>query len=227
MDSQKHEVVASQLIYKFECLEIILSICKSLINNTVFLCFTRRNFKSKAVYRDDGSEWPSSEYNFFLPRDVGRKLLEELPATIDFIKHVLTKEVKNPSVGYFTTICERLLASSEHREYYIGIKQSNQFGSYQIYISRHNLDVQPTKVTDFSLTHVRRERTRRSSSANANRRRRHIRNLKLLWSLKRFHSNERRLTWYDVLISCFSLFSDGRQNGWIVQGRNSNYYVFL
>ena len=28
--------------------------------------------------------------------DVGRKFLEELPATIDFIQHQLTKEVKSP-----------------------------------------------------------------------------------------------------------------------------------
>ena len=152
MDSQKHEVVSSQLIYKFECLEIILSICKSLLNNTVFFCFTRRNFKTKAGLRDDGSEKPSSEYSFFFPREVGRKLIEELPATIDYIQHVLTKEVKNPSEGYFTNICERLIASSENREYYLGIKQSNQFGSYQIYLSRHNLYVQPNKVTDFSIT---------------------------------------------------------------------------
>jgi hypothetical protein len=146
-----HEVVSSQLIYKFECLEIILSICKSLLNNTVFFCFTRRNFKSKAGLRDE-SEKPSSEYSFFFPREVGRKLIEELPATIDFIQHVLTKEVKNPSEGYFTNICERLIASSENREYYLGIRQSNQFGSYQIYLSRHNLYVQPIKVTDFSFT---------------------------------------------------------------------------
>ena len=152
MESQKHVVVSSQLIYKFECLEIILSICSSLLNNTVFFCFDRRNFKTKAGLRDDGSEKPLSEYSFFVPREVARKLLDELPASIDFIQHQLTKEVKNPSEGYFTTICERLLSSSDNREYYIGIKQSNQYGSYQIYLSRHNLFVQPTKVTDFSFT---------------------------------------------------------------------------
>ena len=152
MDSQKHVVVSSQLIYKFECLEIFLSICESLINNTVFFCFTRRNFKSKASLLDDGSEKPSSEYSFFFPREVGRKLLEQLPATIDFIQHQLTKEVKKPTEGHFTTICERLMASNENREYYLGIKQSNLFGSHQIYLSRHNLYFHPTKVSDFSLT---------------------------------------------------------------------------
>ena len=151
MDSQKHVVVSSQLIYKYERLEIILSICHSLLNNTVFFCFDRRNFKTKLSLRDDGSENPLSEYCFFVPREVARKFLEELPASIDFIQHQLTKEVKNPSEGYFTTICQRLLSSSENREYYIGIKQSNQYGSYQIYLSRHNLYVQPTKVSDFSF----------------------------------------------------------------------------
>lgn len=152
MESQKHVVVSSQLIYKFECLEIFLSICESLLNNKVFLCFTRRNFKSKGGVLVDGSEKPSSEYNFFLPLDVGRKLLEELPASIDFIQNVLTKEIKYPVDGHFTTICERLLSSTENREYYLGIKQSNLYGSYQIYVSRHNLYVQPKKVTDFSFT---------------------------------------------------------------------------
>ena len=101
-----------------------------------------------------------------VPREVARKFLEELPATIDFIQHQLTKEVKNPSEGYFTTICERLLSSSENREYYIGIKQSNQYGSYQIYLSRHNLYVQPTKVTDFSFTMSAARALVSTSSAN-------------------------------------------------------------
>ena len=43
MDSQKHEVVSSQLIYKFECLEIILSKFASLFSTT------RSSFVSPAV----------------------------------------------------------------------------------------------------------------------------------------------------------------------------------
>ena len=147
MESPKHVVIASQLIYKFERLEIYLKTCESLVNNSVFLCLTRRKIKS-----DDLCGWPSSEYSFFFPREVGCKLLEELPATIDFIQHVLTKEVKSPSEGHFTTICERLLTSNEKKEYYLGVKQSNLYGSYQVYLSRHNHYVQPTKVSDFSLT---------------------------------------------------------------------------
>ena len=50
MDSQKHVVISSQLIYKFEGLEIFLRTVKSLLNNTVFFCFTRRNFKTKAGF---------------------------------------------------------------------------------------------------------------------------------------------------------------------------------
>ena len=152
MDCQKHVVLSSQLIYKFESLEIFLFICESVLNKTVFFCFTRRNFKSKATLLDDGSEKPLSEYSFFFPLEVGRKLLEDLPATIDYIHHILSKEVKSPSEGHFTTICERLLQSNENREYYLGVKQSNLFGSYQVYLSRHNLYVHPKKVTDFSLT---------------------------------------------------------------------------
>jgi hypothetical protein len=148
MDSQKHVVISSELIYKLEALQIILKTCHSLLNNTVFFSFYRRNFKPRA----DGSKNPLSEYDFFVPREVARKFLDELPATIDFIQHQLTKEVTNPSEGYFTTICQRLLSSNENREYYIGIKQSNEYGSYQIYLSRHNLYVQPPKVTDFSFS---------------------------------------------------------------------------
>ena len=160
MDCQKHVVLASQLIYKFERLEIYLNTCESLVNNSVFLCLTRRKIKS-----DDLCGWPSSEYSFFFPREVGRKLLEELPATIDFIQHVLTKEVKSPSEGHFTTICERLLTSNGNKEYYLGVKRSNLYGSYQVYLSRHNHYVQPTKVSDFSLTITSRARYHLQSSA--------------------------------------------------------------
>jgi hypothetical protein len=149
MEIPKYEDVNSQLIYKCEGVEIFIKICKGVLDNEVYLCFTRRKPKAGA---DDGSGWPSSEYNFYLPRDVGRKFLEELPATIDFIQHLLTKEIKSPSEGYFTTICERLLTTDNNKEYYIGIKQSNQYGSYQIYLSRHDLDYHPFKVFDFSFT---------------------------------------------------------------------------
>ena len=51
MDSQKHVVISSELIYKWEALQIILKTCHSLLNNTVFFSFYRRNFKPRA---DDG-----------------------------------------------------------------------------------------------------------------------------------------------------------------------------
>ena len=137
------DIVNSQLIYKYDGVEIFIKTLRNCFDNKVYLCFTRRKPKAGA---DDRSGYPSTEYNFYFPVDVGRKFLEELPATIDFIQHQLTKEVKSPSEGYFTNICERLLTTDNNIEYYIGIKQSNQYGSYQIYLSRHNLDFHPVKV---------------------------------------------------------------------------------
>ena len=150
MESQKHVVVSSQLIYKVEFFEIFISICESLFNNKVFLCLTRRNSKFRACLLEDGLEKSAFDYNFFLPLDVVRKLIEELPATIDFVQQQLTTEIQKPTADqYFSKISERLLAAYENREYYIGIKQSNLYGSYQIYLSRHMLTADHFKISYF------------------------------------------------------------------------------
>ena len=50
-------------------------------------------------------------------------------------------------------ITEQLLVAYENREYYIGIKQSNLYGSYQIYLSRHMLTADRSyKISEFCLT---------------------------------------------------------------------------
>jgi len=143
------DIVNSQLIYTYDGVEIFIKTLQNCFDDRVYLCFTRRKPKAEA---DDRSGYPSTDYNFFFPLEVGRKFLEELPATIDFVKHQLTKEVKSASEGYFTKICERLLATDNNIEYYIGIKQSNQYGSYQIYLSHPNPNSPTDKVVDFSLT---------------------------------------------------------------------------
>ena len=83
MEEQKYNIVSSESIYKYKFLEIILHICESLIGNKVFFCFTRRNFKSDDEVK---SNKPSFEFNFFWPLEVARKLLEELPGAIEFVK---------------------------------------------------------------------------------------------------------------------------------------------
>ena len=83
METQKHKIVSSQLIYMYNLFEIILHICESSFRNKVFVCFTRRNFKSNDEVKSNKS---SNEYNFFWPVDVASKLLQEIPGAIDVVK---------------------------------------------------------------------------------------------------------------------------------------------
>jgi hypothetical protein len=105
---------------------------------------------------EDKLEKPASDFNFYVPVNVARKLLEELPATIDYVQHRLsttTTEIQKPTADqYFSMITEQLLVAYENREYYIGIKQSNLYGSYQIYLSRHMLTADQDKISEFCLT---------------------------------------------------------------------------
>ena len=97
MEAQKHNIVLSESIYKFKFLEIILHICESYIGNKVFFCFTRRNFESDDEVK---SNKPSFEFNFFWPLEVARKLLEELPGAIEFVK-TLPKESPSDKIDGF------------------------------------------------------------------------------------------------------------------------------
>ena len=204
MESQKHVVVSSQLIYKVEFFEIFISICKSLLNNKVFFCFTRRNSKTRACMLEDGLEKPASDFNFYVP--------SMLPASYSknyrlhdmtlFNIRTTTTEIQKPTADqYFSKITERLLVAYENREYYIGIKQSNLYGSYQIYLSRHMLTADQYKISEFCLTIpaaralmgylpqiVHRQPTLKF----------YIWSLELLRSLRLFHSKARQLIWYDV-----------------------------
>jgi len=90
-DSEIARTLTRNLFNKYEGTEIFSKICKGVLDNEVYLCFTRRKPKAGAMM----DRLASSEYNFYFPRDVGRKFLEELPATIDFIQHLLTKEIKS------------------------------------------------------------------------------------------------------------------------------------
>ena len=98
MEAQKHNIVSSESIYKFKFLEIILHICESLLGDKVFFCFTRLNFKSNDEVKLNK---PSFEFNFFWPLEVARKLLEELPGAIEFVK-TLQKECPSDNIdGFF------------------------------------------------------------------------------------------------------------------------------
>ena len=87
MEAQKHKIVSSELIYKYNLFEIILHISESIMWEDVFFCFTRRNFKSNEVK----SNKSSNEYNFFWPVDVASKLLQEIPGAIDFVRTLPNK----------------------------------------------------------------------------------------------------------------------------------------
>ena len=89
MDAQKHKIVSSQFIYKYNLFEIILHTCESSIVNKVVFCLTRRNFKSNDEVKSNKS---SNEYNFFWAVDVASKLLQEILGAIDFVK-TLSKNV--------------------------------------------------------------------------------------------------------------------------------------
>ena len=51
-------------------------------------CFIRKNFKSPD---EETSNKPLYKYNFFWPREIAHKMLEELPGAIDNVK-TLPKE---------------------------------------------------------------------------------------------------------------------------------------
>ena len=76
-------IVSSEVIYNYGFQKIIFHICKPLTKGNVFFCFTRKNFKSPD---EDKSNKLLYEYNFFWPWKVGRKMLEELPGAIDYVK---------------------------------------------------------------------------------------------------------------------------------------------
>ena len=108
MEAQKHNIVSSGSIYKFKFLKIILHICESLLGDKVFFCFTRRNFKSNDEVK---LKKPSFEFNFFWPLEVARKLLEELPGAIEFIKP-LPKECQSDKIDkFFSNVTKRLITS--------------------------------------------------------------------------------------------------------------------
>ena len=136
MEAQKHNIVSSESIYKFKFLEIILHICESLIRNKVFFCITRRNFKSNNEVK---LKKFSFEFNFFWPLEVARKLQEELPEAIEFVK-TLKKDCPSDKIdGLFSNVTKRLIISYGNKEYYLGIKQSTVYGSYYICLIRRNL----------------------------------------------------------------------------------------
>ena len=171
MEEQKHNIVSSESIYMFKLLEMILHICESLIGDKVFVCFSQRNFKSND---DIKSNNPSFEYNFFWPLEVTRKMLQELPAAIDFASTLPKKcSVTNGEVdrmlfhnfpdaidtlksrqngGWYKQITKRLLTSNGNKEYYIGISQSAVYGSHHICLIRRKLNVEPVMDNIFELT---------------------------------------------------------------------------
>ena len=138
MESLKHKIISTEVIYVWEKLQIIVSICESLVKDTVFFCFTRR--------------MKAANYDLYFPREIARKLLLELPGALNFAKTLPKVNRDNCTGGWYTEVTKRLLASNDKKEYYIGVKQSNVYGSYYICLTRRNLSVHPFKDTDFYLT---------------------------------------------------------------------------
>ena len=126
----------------------------------MFFCFIRRNFKSNEEAKLNNF---SVKYNFFWPLEVARKMLQELPAAIDFASTLPKKcSVTNGEVdcmllhdfpdaidtlkskqngGWYKEITKRLLTSYGNKEYYIGISQSTVYGSHHICLIRRKLNV--------------------------------------------------------------------------------------
>ena len=109
----------------------------------------RRNFESDDKVK---SNKPSFELNFFWPLEVARKLLEKLPGAMEFVK-TLPKEFATDKIdGLFSNVTQRLITSYGNKEYYLGIKQSNVYGSYYICLIRRNLSDQRELNTSLGLT---------------------------------------------------------------------------
>ena len=138
MDAPNHLIISSEVIYVWQQLQIIVSICESLVKDSVFLCFTRRN--------------SAANYDFYLGREIARKLLLELPGALEFSKTLPKAITTKSSDCWFSEVTKRLLASNDKKEYYIGIKQSNLYGSYYICLTRRNLSIHSFKDTNFMLT---------------------------------------------------------------------------
>jgi len=90
------------------------------------------------------------EYNFYFPRDVGRKFLEELPATIVY-SAIYSQRKSSPHPKDIHTMCERLLTTDNNKEYYIGIKQSNTLWQLSDLPSLMISIIHPFQSFDFSL----------------------------------------------------------------------------
>ena len=116
MDPPKHLIISSEVIYVWQQLQIIVSVCESLVKESVFLCLTRRN--------------SAANYDFYLGRNIASKLPLKLPGALEFSKTLPKTITAKSSDGWFSEVTKRLLASNDKKEYYLGIKQSNLFGSY-------------------------------------------------------------------------------------------------
>ena len=164
MEEQKHNIVTSESIYKYKLIEIILHICESLIGNKVCFCFTRRNFESDDELK---SNKPSFKFIFFWPLEVARKLLEELPWAIEFVK-TLPKECPSDKIdGLFSNVTKRLITSYGNKEYYLGIKQSKVYRSYYICLIWRNLSDQRELDTSYWSCYTCCSRTTQPSSGRA------------------------------------------------------------
>ena len=149
MDSQNHVINLSEVIYKYEIKQIIFHVCKPLTIGNVFFCFTGKNFKPPDEVK---SNKPVYEYNFFWLREVSRKMLKILPGAIDNVKTLSNKCSKNITDGWYSEVQKRLIASYEHKDFYLRIKQSSVFGDYYICLYIRNLNVHPVVESDFQFT---------------------------------------------------------------------------
>ena len=65
----------------------------------------------------------------------------------------LPKECATDKIdGLFSNVAQRLITSYGNKEYYLGLKQSNVYGSYYICLIRRNLSDQREMNTSFGLT---------------------------------------------------------------------------
>ena len=108
---------------------MIFHICKSLLGDKMFLCFTRIHFK---LNNEVKLKKYSFEYNFIWPLEVARKLLKELLGAIEIVKTLPNKCPSDNIDILFSNVTKRLITSHGNKKYYLGLNQSTVYGSYYI-----------------------------------------------------------------------------------------------
>ena len=169
MESKNHEIVSSELVFKFCYLNIILNLCKCLSGNNVCV-FLRDEILNQMRKSEKKTIFHSNSISFGQEKLRGRcykKCRQRLTLWKHFLKHFLLPTAKsivwsNKNFRKRSTeltikrdgirVTKRLFSSNGNKEYYLGISQSTVYESYHIFLIRRDLKVQPPMVTFFQLT---------------------------------------------------------------------------